>query len=370
MIKKTTKQHRIKGNHFFTIAFQSNPTKQAKKIRIPKLIFAPIGLVLAGIIGVGAFAGDYIQQLENTVAAKNEQIIQLSQESYSKDLAVSQTKAELLNMKTREYDRINELEQLTAGLSLQVEDLEQYKTQVEQLKDKIQRNMDVAIDYKAKPNEEKHNSTLVAAKKQNQTESDRHRLLATAPLILPDADDNIFVGNYIGGKIQEMHSELALDIRSNGQKSQEFEQLIQELEGIVEISDYYPSIPPIRNTYITSHFGYRPNPFTGRGREFHTGVDFKANYEPIVATADGTVEEAKRIPGYGNSILIDHGNGIKTRYAHNSEHYVAVGDQVKRGDIICKSGNTGRSTGPHLHYEVILNGLPQNPLDYILEEMD
>ena len=128
-----------------------------------------------------------------------------------------------------------------------------------------------------------------------------------------------------------------------------------------------PSIWPIRG-WVTSGFGFRKSPFTGL-REKHEGWDIAArNGSPVLTTADGVVVVEGREYGYGNLVEIDHGYGIVTRYGHNSKHLVKVGDRVKRGQVVSLVGNTGRSTGPHLHYEILLNGVPVSPKNYILEE--
>ncbi|NPA79609.1 MAG: M23 family metallopeptidase [Thermotogae bacterium] len=131
-----------------------------------------------------------------------------------------------------------------------------------------------------------------------------------------------------------------------------------------------PSIPPVRGIPI-SGYGVRRDPLTG-GLKFHEGIDYAApEGTPIVATADGVVEKAGRSDaGYGIQVLIDHGDGIKTRYAHMMRALVRVGDTVKRGQVIGLVGNTGRSVGDHLHYEVLVNGQPVNPRRYILVDLN
>ena len=128
-----------------------------------------------------------------------------------------------------------------------------------------------------------------------------------------------------------------------------------------------PSIWPTRG-WVTSGFGLRKSPFTGR-KEKHKGWDIGARLgSSIRATADGVVRVSGRESGYGKMLEIDHGYGISTRYGHNSKNLVRVGDRIKRGDKIALVGSTGRSTGPHLHYEVRLSGVPVNPRNYILED--
>ena len=124
---------------------------------------------------------------------------------------------------------------------------------------------------------------------------------------------------------------------------------------------FLPTLPPIENINYTSNFGYRIDPFNGHST-FHEGVDFAAESgTPINAAASGKVIYADVHPAYGKCVEIDHGNGLVTRYAHGSELLVKEGDLVVRGQRISRVGSTGRSTGPHLHFEVRLNGIAQNP---------
>jgi len=127
-----------------------------------------------------------------------------------------------------------------------------------------------------------------------------------------------------------------------------------------------PSIWPVRG-WVTSDFGFRLDPYTS-DRTQHQGLDIaNATGTPVVAPADGTVVFSNRESGYGNVLVLDHGNGIKTRYGHLNEFKVRAGDRVRRGTLVATVGNTGRATGPHLHYEVRVNGLPENPRKFILE---
>lgn len=126
-----------------------------------------------------------------------------------------------------------------------------------------------------------------------------------------------------------------------------------------------PSVLPVASGYDGSSFGTRIDPFTGR-RSQHDGVDFVAPAgTPIVAAAGGVVVAAEWHHEYGNMIDIDHGNGLKTRYAHASKVLVKVGDLVRPGQLIARVGTTGRSTGAHLHFEVHVNGVPRNPSGFL-----
>jgi len=126
--------------------------------------------------------------------------------------------------------------------------------------------------------------------------------------------------------------------------------------------DHTPSILPV-NGPISSPFGYRRNPFGGWSREFHNGIDIACDYgTPVLATADGKVTFAGWDGYWGRKVQINHGFGVVTFYAHNSKLTVKVGDEVKKGDIIAYSGNSGRSTGSHLHYTAYIDGELVDPL--------
>jgi murein DD-endopeptidase MepM/ murein hydrolase activator NlpD len=127
-----------------------------------------------------------------------------------------------------------------------------------------------------------------------------------------------------------------------------------------------PSIWPTRG-WVTSDFGTRIDPYTAE-RKMHQGMDIASPHGQMVYTpSDGTVVFLGTEGGYGKVLVIDHGYGVKTRFGHLSEVNVRLGDRVKRGDKVAAVGNTGRSTGPHLHYEVRVNGIPENPRKFILE---
>jgi len=125
-----------------------------------------------------------------------------------------------------------------------------------------------------------------------------------------------------------------------------------------------PSTLPGRG-YITSTFGTRSDPFSG-GRAHHKGIDFEANIgDPVFAAADGVVSFTGVKNGYGNVVEVDHGNGYTTLYAHNSAFTVRAGDLVRAGQQVAKAGSTGRSTGPHIHFEVHTNGVAVNPKPFL-----
>lgn len=141
--------------------------------------------------------------------------------------------------------------------------------------------------------------------------------------------------------------------------------LMQVIRSNKELWASTPSIWPTQG-WISSQFGYRSSPFTMQ-REFHKGLDISApTGTPIYAPAKGKVTFSGRDGGYGIALNLDHGTGIMTRYAHLHSLAVKNGQNVTRGQLVAYVGNSGRSTGPHLHYEVRLNGVPVNPMRYIL----
>lgn len=127
----------------------------------------------------------------------------------------------------------------------------------------------------------------------------------------------------------------------------------------------YPQGRPVGSGWISSYFGRRTDPFTGKPAN-HTGIDFAGKMgQEIAAVADGVVTWSSDRYGYGIMVEINHGNGYATRYAHNSQNLVAVGDEVKKGQAVALMGETGRATGPNLHFEVLRNGARVNPANFI-----
>ena len=155
-----------------------------------------------------------------------------------------------------------------------------------------------------------------------------------------------------------------LGARLNNREAQ-----LNVLEGVLmnqNLKDrVYPQGRPVGAGWISSYFGKRTDPFTGKAAN-HTGIDFAGkNGAEIVAVADGVVTWSADRYGYGIMIEINHGSGYSTRYAHNSENLVSVGDEVKKGQIVALMGETGRATGPNLHFEVLHNGSRVNPVKFI-----
>jgi len=142
--------------------------------------------------------------------------------------------------------------------------------------------------------------------------------------------------------------------------------ITNEVSSQIDYLQHYPAIYPVlkEDRKFSSRFGYRRDPFTNR-RKFHDGDDFSTKIgKKVIATADGTVQSSRYYGSFGNYIEIDHGNGYVTAYGHLSKRIVSKGTKVERGDVIGNVGNTGKSTAPHLHYEVRLNEKHVNPNNY------
>ncbi len=180
-----------------------------------------------------------------------------------------------------------------------------------------------------------------------------------------DLDQDIPLEARHNNLIREMHQQVNQTTLAAKQQVLNFEDLIGQLEKKRNLLASTPSIKPV-DGWITSKFGYRKSPFTGK-RSFHSGLDISNKTgTKIISTANGKVSYAAPKINFGNLVIIDHGYGRVTKYGHLQKILVKPGQKVKRGEVIALLGNTGKSTGPHVHYEVRINGAPVNPLKYIL----
>jgi murein DD-endopeptidase MepM/ murein hydrolase activator NlpD len=196
-------------------------------------------------------------------------------------------------------------------------------------------------------------------------DQDQESLFGVGGNIPDDIDTAIQMTDDHSSLLRDMHEQTKqLDIASTS-RVQGLQSLIQHLQ---DQQNFLASTPAIRPTdgWITSGFGYRTSPFTGQ-REFHKALDIATRKgSPVVASANGIVTHAGSKGLLGKVITIDHGHGMVSRYGHLDKTLRKSGETVKRGDEIGLVGTTGRTTGSHLHYEVLLNGLAMNPKQYIL----
>jgi murein DD-endopeptidase MepM/ murein hydrolase activator NlpD len=167
-----------------------------------------------------------------------------------------------------------------------------------------------------------------------------------------------------GEALKEMHQELTQLKGAASKQEASLQMLIEYFEDKRSLYASTPSVWPVRG-WVTSPFGNRTSPFSGI-LKFHEGMDIAAQTgTPVVAPADGVIIKAGFSTGYGNMVEISHGYGIRTIFGHNTRLNVKAGQRVRRGDVVSYVGDTGTSTGPHLHYEVRVNGLPVNPVRYL-----
>ena len=194
---------------------------------------------------------------------------------------------------------------------------------------------------------------------------DSETLFGVGGSIPEDLDPNLELRKNHNSLLREMHEQVdQLNLASIHQEKG-FASLFDSLDNQRNLLASTPAIRPTKG-WKTSTFGYRISPFTGR-REFHKGLDIASRIgTPVIAPADGIVKFVGKRGLLGRMCVIDHGHGMVTRYGHLNKTLKQKGEVVKRGDIIAEMGNSGRSTGPHLHYEVHLNGIPVNPTKYIL----
>jgi len=297
---------------FFTIMIVPHSGKSSFSISIPSIAFKVVGGVLAGLCVFASIFTIYFSQSYNKV----------------------KTAAKELTIKSKNYE-------------------DEYKELQEQLKFFVEKTHIL---------EQKMNSI-------EKLDNDLRHLLEDEPSFKGNSNSGTSI---VGGKRGILASRGSVDrervvLMSLEEKMPEQEQSLMELkDAIVQRSERIACTPNIKPTTgtITSNFGYRRSPFGSR-REFHDGVDIAAPYgTDIVATADGMVTFAGYKSGYGNTVTIDHGYGFQTSYCHNSKNVVKAGQKVKKGKVIAKVGSSGRSTGPHVHYMIYVNGALKNPKDY------
>lgn len=203
-----------------------------------------------------------------------------------------------------------------------------------------------------------HIKEIVGIKKTSSIQEQKEDVKALAASSSNHTSDNTLQQIY---QVQTSYAELSKEVLS---QKVIIESSVASLKKQSAYLNAKPSITPV-DTSITAGFGYRKNPFTNRGSEFHKGIDFGGETGMDVrATADGVVLFAGWQAGYGKVIIISHGYGLTTLYGHNSKLLVQKGDKVKKAQVICKMGSTGRSTGVHVHYEVRVNGKIVNPAKY------
>ncbi len=182
----------------------------------------------------------------------------------------------------------------------------------------------------------------------------------------PNTFDNLAPA--VSKEISELHLDIEKLSRQVNFELASYETIYERVKSDIDRIRHIPSIRPVNGGFLNSSFGYRQDPIDDV-RRFHQGQDITVpTGTPIFAPADGIVKRAYYIGGFGNHIKIEHNSGYSTTFAHLSKIFVRHGQKIKRGDVIGETGNTGRSTAPHLHYEVHYRGTPKNPIDYFFTQ--
>jgi murein DD-endopeptidase MepM/ murein hydrolase activator NlpD len=265
-----------------------------------------------------------------------------------------------------DYNRLSEntsqLQNRELQISSQLEEIHHQRKQIQEFASKI--NV-IKAKLMVLNSFEKKIRVIANIEKSNESEA----VFGVGGSIPEDLDAQIPLKEKHYSLMRNMHEHIEEIDRASAGQQKELESLLKSLEDQQNLLASTPAIRPLSSnvkSWVTSRFGYRKSPFTGR-RELHKGIDIASRKgTSILATADGVIAFAGKKGLLGKTIVIDHGHGMKTRYGHNHELLKKRGDRVKRGEPIALMGSTGRSTGPHTHYEVHLNGIPVNPEKYML----
>lgn len=258
----------------------------------------------------------------------------------------------VVSLRAMQRNNIQNISRLMDQNNLQREQIQKLKQNTLVLKDSIDENMSLLAEIKKavgiKTNSDGFNNAL------SNTE------VAFTKII----DDGTISAQDMSNELDTINKSLTVLSNMTSVQKEEIKKSMAPINARLAYLRAIPSGRPI-NDVVTCAFGYRKNPFTHRGSEFHKGVDLGAQYGINVhATGDGEVIFAGWNGGYGNLVIISHGYGYQTLYAHNSKLLVKTGDKIKRGQAISKVGSTGRSTAPHVHYEIKVNGKNVNPTKY------
>ena len=313
---------------FLILNHQGSASRQyvtsKKTIKIVSLAF--IGILFVALVSAGYITYDYwklrkhiaeMKVMEDCIISQQEEIIDQRKEIQAFSEKISTLKDELFALK-------------------------EYETRVRELAD--------------------INDWEKGDKEGNQEEK---KNLGVGGPLPEDTNTNVDLEKKHGQLIDEMHQQTDELKLSSARQGEEIRDLLKELLEKQKRVNCTPSIRPVKGR-TTSKFGYRRSAFTNK-REYHKGYDIGApRGTPVVATADGVIKFVGRKGSFGKMVLVDHRYGYTTCYAHVSKIMKNKGDRVKRGDTIALVGNTGRSTGPHVHYEILKKGVAVNPQKYFL----
>ncbi|MCJ8275844.1 MAG: M23 family metallopeptidase [Bdellovibrionales bacterium] len=322
----------------FTFLVLSNTRQSTKKFVIPQNRLITLGLVgfFMALVGV-AFTFDYAYLLYKD---HQEAWLRSENETLKKQITQMETK---LNSLEASFDRIDVFSRKLRTI-----------TQVENPQRELQLAIGPGVQTQSMPEfkQVRDVTSIDSLEQLNQVD------------VSGESGEMAVMGMRDYGSLSVRFDQV---LKESKLREQSLLELWQNLSDRISLLGATPSIRPV-NGWVTSNFGMRRSPFSNTKR-MHHGLDIAASFgTPVVAPADGIVSYVGYDGGYGKLVSIDHGYGVVTRYGHNARIFVKVGQRVKRGDKVASVGNTGRSTGPHLHYEVRVNGIPVDPKKYILDQ--
>jgi murein DD-endopeptidase MepM/ murein hydrolase activator NlpD len=304
------------NDNSFTLLLVSNSEKSVRRWHLPSRLIA---LLIVAVLGCGAGLIYFVVSYSN-LAQKTEDLFYLEQTAHQQQ---------------KEMEKIKALQE---ELEYKLEEVDKLDNEVRSLLDIDQVSSSSASSFSARGG---------------------HNVERRAQMIEE--------GEYLKVEdIQKTKEELQAFNATAAAKIEELNALKKDVRQRLDYLASYPSLWPTKGR-LTSGFGERPSPFTGR-LEFHAGIDIaNRTGTQIMAAGKGTVTFTGYKKGYGYLVTIDHGYGFTTNYAHLSQILVEAGQKVEKGEVIAKMGNTGRSTGPHLHFEILKEGEPVDPLQYLQE---
>lgn len=362
---RNKKIHKKKCNRHITLMIIPDPTKQGMVVKIPKwLRFPALACLLAIVLG-SLYLVDYIAALDYQLT-ENRYTIQTN-EFMVEDKDVTIETLEATNLE--HYEQLEQLEHLQASLEMQLADIQAYKEELDTIVNSTEKTTSEQPEVMEEilPTttfEEEDDNVAMGVGTPFYYEVSSRPTYQAATNYQSNVSDDSFDATYIN-----LLSRCNYVTKGLINEEAQYSQLEEGLDVMIPFWEAYPCGLPVEGSYVTSAYGYRIHPIY-RSYEFHYGVDLKARYATVNATGKGIVIRADYQSGYGYTVEIDHGYGYVTKYAHLSKFNVSVGDEVVRGQEIATSGNSGMSSGPHLHYEVRLDGVKIDPEPFLTQEED
>ncbi|MCL1862797.1 MAG: M23 family metallopeptidase [Defluviitaleaceae bacterium] len=365
-----TKSHNQK-KYISLMLVPSYSTGKTRSLRIPRAVL--YGLAIGMFIVCSVITGFYLRSLyfEGVARSLTHSLEETQATFYEFQYQAEQAQSELIDATVQMYEQLSE-EQARAQLEIYRQErrhqdtLEDIWDIIDDLEDQIREFDEVQQEMRSNLGSRRVIPPIAGLLSQMEETHDnlRESLVQERVLgayIVEGMTQNAALAET---EMLERLSFLTTELEIKRQLHDSLEYYRQKMEPYLL---NYPTLWPIRGQ-ISSGFGWRRNPFGGRGSEHHNGVDIPARTgTPIRATGGGTVTFSGWRNGYGNTVVIDHGIGLSTKYAHNTRNSVREGERVERGQIIAYVGSTGRSTGAHIHYEVRRNGVAINPAPFLIE---